>query len=94
MMFTRFTQSNNSSKDANTFAPSTCPAKNEVNSVFFTDIALAVSVLLCLFIGIINIISLICVLSILALSIMIICFGFLKRHPMLWLDIKCSTAER
>ena len=93
MMFTRFTQSNNSSKDANTFAPSTCSAKNEVNNVNFTDIALAVSVLLCLFIGFINIICLICVLSILALGI-IISSGFLKRHPMLWLDMKCSTAER
>ena len=93
MMFSRFSKSNNTSKDANTFAPSNCSAKNEVNSVNFTDIAVAVSVLLCLFIGIFNIISLIIVLSILALNIILIHYG-LKRHPMLWLNVRCSTAER
>ena len=39
---------NNSSKDAKTFAPSSCAAKTEQNNSFFSDIAFAMSVLLCL----------------------------------------------
>ena len=39
---------NNSSKDAKTFAPSSCAAETEQNNSFFSDIALAMSVLLCL----------------------------------------------
>ena len=79
MTFVKFSQFNNSSKrDANTVAPRSCSAKNEMNIVNFTDIALAVSVFLCL---IFNIISIICVLSILALGIILLNKMFEKRQP-------------
>lgn len=82
MTFVKLSQFNNSSKrDANTFAPRYCSAKNEMNTVNFTDIALAVSVFLCLIFSIINIISIICVLSILALGIILINKMFEKRQP-------------
>ena len=38
----------NTSRDASTFAPSFSSAKNEMNTVNFSDIAVAVSFLLCL----------------------------------------------
>jgi len=44
----------NTSRDAKCFAPSSCSAKNEMNSVFSMDIALAVSFLLCLIINILG----------------------------------------
>ena len=79
MTFVKFSQFNNSSKiDANTVAPRSCSAKNEMNIVNFTDIALAVSVFLCL---IFNIISIIYVLSILALGIILLNKMFEKRQP-------------
>lgn len=82
MTFVKFSQFNNSSKrDANTVAPRSCSAKNEMNIVNFTDIALAVSVFLCLIFSIINIISIICVLSILALGIILLNKMFEKRQP-------------
>lgn len=82
MTFVKFSQFNNSSKrDASTFAPRSCSAKNEMNTVNFTDIALAVSVFLCLIFSIINIISIICVLSILALGIILLYKLFEKRQP-------------
>lgn len=46
----------NTSRDAKSFAPSFCSAKNEMNNVFFMDIALAVSFLFCLIPVIIEII--------------------------------------
>ena len=82
MKFSRFSQSNNSSKDATVVAPSNCTAKNEVNSVIFTDIALAVSVLLCLIIGISG---LLCALSI--ISLIIIYLKDLKRQPLCRLNL-------
>ena len=82
MTFVKFSQFNNSSKrDANTVAPRSCSAKNEMNIVNFTDIALAVSVFLCLIFSIINIISIICVLSILAPGIILLNKMFEKRQP-------------
>ena len=82
MTFVKFSQFNNSSKrDANTVAPRSCSAKNEMNIVNFTDIALAVSVFLCLIFSIINIISIICVLCILALGIILLNKMFEKRQP-------------
>lgn len=82
MTFVKFSQFNNSSKrDANTVAPRSYSAKNEMNIVNFTDIALAVSVFLCLIFSIINIISIICVLSILALGIILLNKMFEKRQP-------------
>ena len=53
-LFTRSTAVN-TSKDASRFAPSSCSAEN---NVFFMDIALAVSFLLCLIINILGIIIL------------------------------------
>ncbi len=79
-MLRNASQSNNSSKDAMTFAPCFRSAKNS-DSVYVTDIVFAVSVFLCL------IISIICVLSILSigiigliiLSIIIICMNFMRK---------------
>lgn len=48
----------NTSQDAKRFAPSSCSAKKEVNSVIFMDIALAVSFFLCLIINILGILIL------------------------------------
>jgi len=89
MKFWGFSKSNNSSEDASVVAPSNCSAKNEMNSVKITDIAVAVSVLLCLIISILNICGLIC--SILAL--IIIYSMDWKRQPLCELNMLYSTAE-
>lgn len=80
MKFWNFSKSNNSSEDANVVAPSNCPAKNMMNSVDFSDIAVAMSVLLCLIIYSINLCGLICAISILALIITYIMD--LKKQPL------------
>lgn len=68
MLFATKTQSNSTSKDAMTVAPCSCTAENETDVDFFSGIALAMSVLLCIvlsLIGTINIASGIIILSIL-----------------------------
>ena len=69
----RALKSNNSSKDANCFAPCTCDCKNKFNIIRYTDIALAVSVLFCLAIIIISGIKVIdIIIGIIIISIIII----------------------
>ncbi len=70
MFFTTKSQSNSTSRDAMTVAPCSCTAKNETDIEFFSGIALAMSVLLCLVLSLINAISII--IGIIILSIRLI----------------------
>lgn len=93
MSFVKFSQFNNTSaKDANKLAPSSCSAKNEMNIIDFTDIAVAVSVLLYIVINIINVISIITVINIISAiiilitGIIIISKLFKKKQPVFLLN--------
>ncbi len=70
MFFLVNSQSNSTSRDAMTVAPYSCTAKNENSIEFFSGIALAMSVLLCLFLSSIN--AIIIITGIIILSIRII----------------------
>jgi len=69
MMFFAKNSSKNSSKDAKTVAPCFRVAGKSLNSVFFADIVLAVSVFLCLIyaISLIDIIGIIIILNLIIL---------------------------
>lgn len=75
MRMFRALKSNNSSKDANCFAPCTCDCKNKLNILRYTDIALALSVLFCLTLIIISEIKVFnIIIGLIILSIIIISY--------------------
>lgn len=77
MRFLNGSKANNSSKDAKMFAPCFSTAKNETNIADITDIAIAMSVLLCLVLSIFG--NIFAVTGIIILNIILICKGELKK---------------
>lgn len=77
MRFLNGSKANNSSKDAKMFAPCFSTAKKEMDIADITDIAIAMSVLLCLVLSLLG--NLIAVEGIIILSIILICRGELKK---------------
>ena len=77
MFFTTKSQSNSTSRDAMTVAPCSCTAKNETDVEYFSGIALAMSVLLCLVLSLIDALSII---GIILLSLRLtLCNGIYKE---------------
>ena len=67
-----FSNVKSSSKDAMNFAPCFCSASNYVNFIISVDIALAMSILFCIYaLSLINIISIIITLPIIILALML-----------------------
>ncbi len=77
MFFSSKSQSNSSSRDAMTVAPCSCTAGNETNIEYFSGIAIAMSVLLCLVLSLINAISII--IGIIILNILLIYVKWMKE---------------
>ena len=71
MKLTNGSQFNSTSRDAMTVAPYSCTANNGANIISITDIAMAMSFLLCLVLSIIGLISGISIIIILSIIILI-----------------------